>query len=1254
MSSESKRTVEELIFFDKIKKASEYVSEVSERLLAEERVAWNTSKTPLQLREEITKMSEKKAKELFTTEDERQAWIESIRKSVELNLQSQVREFLGTPPNIKKKRLREQKLEEEQRIQSNSQNKTTNTNNRSRSSTIDDNEESFNTKRNPISKKYGLQSYSRIQNGRRTNDEEDLDFDPLSNEFNKHFSPYTRAALESIGNKTSEQSVKPKPYKQAPGSIWVDSQGKSHEIAGPYWPKDHLPLYSNQKHIEKAPDFTEPLNSAAKNIIREEDNSLFPKPWRGTMTVYERSNTKLCPTAPTGCFPSLKFESRFECGNLQQAKRIGRCEYDLILTTDLYTKRHTQWYYFRVENMVPGVSYKFNIVNLLKRDSLYNYGMKPLLYSQKLAGDNNVGWKRTGHGITYSRNTSHKDPLLAKELAYYILSFKVEFPRAGDVCYLAHCYPYSYSDLEFYLRTLVDSPATSQHVRKEVLCKTLAGNNCYVLTITSSQVPDHKKSGVVISARVHPGETNASWMMKGVLDYLTSSDKIAENLRRRFVFKIVPMLNPDGVIVGNYRTNLAAKDLNRTYKEPDKDNFPTVWHTKKMLESFREIHEVSIYCDLHGHSRKPNVFMYGCTEDPKVGSVTNFLEERLFPWMMSQRAPDKFSFQGCKFIVRKCKESTARVVMWRQLGIANSFTMEATFCGANFGDMERGRHFNTRDFQDMGRHFCEVLMEYSEAKSANRNEMTQSFVELACKMTRDILRHSMGNFKRITDNDSNAKTSATTEPNEKEQPINAGQSTQRGIRLAPRLKDVNYIDVDVKQARTIGNPSSRNHDYEVSVKSIHVDSFNDCIKILEGLDLNECYDESDSSDSDSEPGEDESFKKDSNSEIKRKKKKKKKRKENWWESLSKSVPENKEKASEEEQVKTDNTKKVRTSFGKFINPYTNRFNNGIPTYSEERILERAKKKELEKEAAAEEKEKNESQYPLDVSPNESNEAMIAFTNTTELNFVTAQRRLTYYMMNRAQHSNKQNECVRSISHPNLTIMPSKPDIPKVDSFKMDYLDGGGYGFAIRFPAKKNQESEKTTERSDSKSQRQVSLQSFEEARSSADEIEMPSFVEVHARSMSPFRDVRRRKQQPKHEEIPARSKDSSTTRDLETMLRLVNNTQNCKASYVECDYQDELLTEFNRLNMRTRRHDFHRTRNQFSHRKGPSVNNRSTVELRTPVFSSFNDNYSDASSRSNDKKDHAILPEYEPYSSAIPSYSSVGFSSPKNTRKTYR
>jgi len=50
-------------------------------------------------------------------------------------------------------------------------------------------------------------------------------------------------------------------------------------------------------------------------------------------------------------------------------------------------------------------------------------------------------------------------------------------------------------------------------------------------------------------------------MMKGCIDYLTGPSEGAQRLRQKFVFKIVPMLNPDGVIVGNYRTGLAGMHL---------------------------------------------------------------------------------------------------------------------------------------------------------------------------------------------------------------------------------------------------------------------------------------------------------------------------------------------------------------------------------------------------------------------------------------------------------------------------------------------------------------------------------------------------------------------------------------------------------------------------------------------------------------------------------------------------------------------
>lgn len=93
----------------------------------------------------------------------------------------------------------------------------------------------------------------------------------------------------------------------------------------------------------------------------------------------------------------------------------------------------------------------------------------------------------------------------------------------------------------------------------------------------------HRK-GIVISSRVHPGETSASYMMKGVIDYLTGPTLNAKILRDNFVFKIVPMLNPDGVINGNTRCSLAGVDLNRCWADPSRKLHPAVYHTKMMIK----------------------------------------------------------------------------------------------------------------------------------------------------------------------------------------------------------------------------------------------------------------------------------------------------------------------------------------------------------------------------------------------------------------------------------------------------------------------------------------------------------------------------------------------------------------------------------------------------------------------------------------------------------------------------------------------
>lgn len=74
-------------------------------------------------------------------------------------------------------------------------------------------------------------------------------------------------------------------------------------------------------------------------------------------------------------------------------------------------------------------------------------------------------------------------------------------------------------------------------------------------------------------------------MMRGILFFLTDPDNFeASLLRKNFVFKIIPMLNPDGVINGNYRCSLAGCDLNRRWKFPSKTLQPTIYHCKKLIK----------------------------------------------------------------------------------------------------------------------------------------------------------------------------------------------------------------------------------------------------------------------------------------------------------------------------------------------------------------------------------------------------------------------------------------------------------------------------------------------------------------------------------------------------------------------------------------------------------------------------------------------------------------------------------------------
>lgn len=121
------------------------------------------------------------------------------------------------------------------------------------------------------------------------------------------------------------------------------------------------------------------------------------------------------------------------------------------------------------------------------------------------------------------------------------------------------------------------------------------------------------------------------------------------------------MLNPDGVINGSYQCSLSGVDLNRCWVEPNKKLHPCIYNAKAMIKKFCEDREVVLCCDyIWLHRQSP----------PQRTSFPKLLE----------KCSEIFSFNDCVFGIQKSKEATARIVIWREMGIIYSYTLEASFC----------------------------------------------------------------------------------------------------------------------------------------------------------------------------------------------------------------------------------------------------------------------------------------------------------------------------------------------------------------------------------------------------------------------------------------------------------------------------------------------------------------------------------------------------------------------------------------------
>jgi len=145
-----------------------------------------------------------------------------------------------------------------------------------------------------------------------------------------------------------------------------------------------------------------------------------------------------------------------------------------------------------------------------------------------------------------------------------------------------------------------------------VLTRTLDGRPVHLVKVTDPSVPDSEKGAVWATARQHPAEVAGSWMAEGLLLWLLSDDLQAEELRRRAVFYMVPFMNPDGVVLGNYRVNSAGANLNREWANQNPQTAPSVAATTQAIREFVSSGgRFDFFVDFHAYSSlRKNFFFY--------------------------------------------------------------------------------------------------------------------------------------------------------------------------------------------------------------------------------------------------------------------------------------------------------------------------------------------------------------------------------------------------------------------------------------------------------------------------------------------------------------------------------------------------------------------------------------------------------------------------------------------------------------------
>ncbi|KAI5634552.1 zinc carboxypeptidase domain-containing protein [Phthorimaea operculella] len=431
----------------------------------------------------------------------------------------------------------------------------------------------------------------------------------------------------------------------------------------------------------------------------------------------------------------LCFDAAFECGNLGRADHITELEYDLFIRPDTCRPRSRFWFNFTVENVKLDQRVIFNFVNFGKEHTLYDDDMTPLVRSTS-----RQKWQRIPRRlIFYHRSLAHR--------GRKILSIAFAFDREEDIYHFVAAPPYSYSRLQKYLG--IWEKRAQAFATRESIAQTTQKKRVDLITIGDFTVKekeaveehhmirgkqhDPKKRVVLIIARVHGGEQPSSFICQGFLDYMVGHSEKGSSFtkwyrnsgenRKFFViffrrkskrwlsnkkcFQVIPMLNPDGVFLGNQRSDLLGSDMNRSWTRATSYQHPALIAVNdqlKKLNAERTI-QLDFVIDIHADISLEGVFIRGNSFD----DIFRFERHAVLPKFLASRV-EAWQPQYCYYNSDSNAAGSARRTLTS--GHTDAYTLLVSMGGRRLSPKGPYMHYTEDAYLKIGRALVKTLCDY--------------------------------------------------------------------------------------------------------------------------------------------------------------------------------------------------------------------------------------------------------------------------------------------------------------------------------------------------------------------------------------------------------------------------------------------------------------------------------------------------------------------------------------------------------------